>query len=239
MNIYVLNKSSAILDQEIQSWIPAFNKFISHVRTYWPRPATAVWCDRTKEPANAWKLVFADTSDVADILGLHNYTPGGKPISYVFVVDDMKYGYNPTVTATHEICEMIADPWISQAFQVNNTQFYAQEIGDPVEADELGFTISVPGFPDVVCSDFVLPNWFIPGAPPKYDFLDHCTQPLQLKPGGYMSIFQSGSGWHQIYAQTVSGVVAKANMGDGIMKQDGYGRLERYGRDRGPAKIKL
>lgn len=235
MNIYVLNKSSALLDSQIQSWIPAFNKFIGHVRTYWPRPATAVWCDRTKEPSKAWKLVFADTSDVAGALGYHDFTPDGRPISYVFVVDDLRYGYNPTVTATHEICEMIADPWISQAFQVNNSQFYAQEIGDPVEADELGYTIEVPGFPPVVCSDFVLPNWFIPGAPPKYDFLDHCTKPLQIKPGGYMSIYQSGS-WHQVYAQTDE-TIKKVNTNNA--KQDGYGRLERYARDRGPAKIKL
>lgn len=235
MNIYCINKSSALTDTTIQSWLPAFNKFISDVRRYWPRPATLVWCDKTKEPTNAWKLIFADTSDVAGALGYHDFTPDGRPISYVFVVDDLRYGYSPTVTATHEIAEMIADPWISEAFQISNTQFFAKEIGDPVEADNLGYTISIPGFPPVLCSDFVLPNWFIPGAPPKYDHGGHVTKPLQILGGGYMSVFTSGKGWTQIYAETTG----KARLASAAKEEEklteNYSRLARYARDRGPA----
>jgi hypothetical protein len=53
-----------------------------------------------------------------------------------------------------------------------------------------------------------------------------------------MSIYQSGN-WHQVYADLATGNVKAAKMGDGHKKEDGYGRLERYARDRGPAKIKL
>ena len=31
MNIYVLNKSTAIKDAQIQDWLPAFNVFVGHV----------------------------------------------------------------------------------------------------------------------------------------------------------------------------------------------------------------
>ena len=42
MNIYVLNKSTAVTDAQIQSWLPAFNVFVEHVQAWWPRPATLV-----------------------------------------------------------------------------------------------------------------------------------------------------------------------------------------------------
>lgn len=227
MNIYIINKSTVLSDTEIQSWIPAFNKFVHHVRNYWPRPANLIWCDKDKEPTVAWKVIFADTSDEAGALGYHDYTPDGRPISYVFAKDDIQYGYSPTVTATHEIGEMIADPWISESFQVSNTKFYAKEIGDPVESDEFGYDILIEGFAPVKCSDFVLPNWFIPGSTGHYDFVGHCTKPLQLLSGGYMSVFTSGTGWSPIYADRVpdSRIRNKA--------KSGFGRLERYGRDRG------
>lgn len=231
MNIYVINKSSVLTDQEIQSWIPAFNKFVSHVREYWPRPATVIWCDRSKEPSLAWKLIFADTSDTAGALGYHDYTPDGRPVSYVFAADDKRFGYSPTVTATHELAEMVADPWISEAFQVSNTQFYAKEICDPCETDAQGFNIAIPGFPVVACSDFVLPHWFIPGSSGKYDYMGRISRPLMLLAGGYMSVYSGGS-WTQIYAQT-HGMGRKVTKD--VEKDNKYGRLVKYGRNRGSA----
>ena len=143
LNIYVLNKSTALTDTQIQHWLPAFNVFLGHVQEWWPRPAALVWCPRNKEPKDAWKLVFADKSDEAGALGYHDFTPDGRPISYVFAADDIEGGYNPAVTATHEIAEMIADPWISESFQVSNTEFFAKEICDPCEAEEFGYSIRV------------------------------------------------------------------------------------------------
>lgn len=231
INIYVINKSTVVSDVEVQSWIPAFNVFLGHVRTWWPRPANLVWIDKAHEPKLAWKVIIADTSDEAGALGYHDFTPDGRPISYVFVKDDIKYGYSPTVTATHEIAEMIADPWISQLFQISDTQFFAQEIGDPVEADELGYYIKVDPYAEVLVSDFVTPRWFVPGS--EGYVLDHnhkVTKPLELLPGGYMSVFTSGHGWNQIYAEKKTGnVIWGSREGKTTGK---YSRLNKYGRKR-------
>lgn len=229
MNIHILNKSTAVTDAQIQAWLPAFNVFVGHVREWWPRPATLVWTPRDQEPTLGWKLVFADTSDQAGALGYHDFTPDGRPISYVFAKDDLKYGYKPTVTATHEIAEMIADPWISEAFQVSNTQFFAKEICDPCEADEFGYSITADGHPAVQVSDFVLPKWFIPGSTGKFDRNGKIDQPLQLLPGGYMSVFVSGKGWTQIQAKETGELVAAGSDPKG---KQGFGRLSKYGRDR-------
>lgn len=232
MNIYIINKSSVLTDQEIQSWIPGLNKYVHIVREWWPRPAHLVWCDRSQEPLEAWKLIFADSSDIAGALGYHDYTPGHRPISYVFAADDLRYGYNPQVTAAHEIAEMIADPWISESFQVYDDQFYAKEICDPCEADDQGFQISTPGFPTITVSDFVYPMWFIPGASGKFDHQGLIKAPLQLLSGGYMNVFQSGKGWTQIYAETAGSGTKASKL---AQKSDNFGRLERYGRPRGKA----
>lgn len=233
MNIYVVNKSTVLSDATIQSWIPAFNKYANQVRLSWPRQAgSVIWVPKEKEPAEAWKVIFADTSDQAGALGYHDFTPGGRPVSYVFAADDIKYGYSPSVTATHEISEMIADPWISELFQVSDNYCYAKEIADPVEADQFSYNIVIPGFPPVLCSDFVFPNWFIPGSTGKFDHQGYVTKPLQLLKGGYMSVLVSGKGWTQIYGETHDGTPV-AVAADEEKSKNGFGRLERYGRDRG------
>ena len=229
MNIYVINKSAALKDAQVQRWLPAFDLFADHVREWWPRAVSLIWCPREKEPELAWKLVFADRSDEAGDLGYHDFTPDGRPISYVFAADDKKYGASPTITATHEIAEMIADPWISENFQITDTRFFAKEICDPCEADEFGYSIKVGRSPAVMASDFVLPKWFIPGSTGQFDRCKKIDEPLKILPGGYMSVFTPGGGWRQIGAKKGRRV---AVLKHDPKKKGQYGRLTKYGRTR-------
>jgi hypothetical protein len=229
LNIYVLNKSTALTDAQIQNWLPAFNVFVGHVQEWWPRPATLVWCPRNKEPKDAWKLVFADKSDEAGDLGYHDFTADGRPISYVFAADDIAGGYNPAVTATHEIAEMIADPWISEVFQVSNREFFAKEICDPCEADEFGYSVRVKPYAAVLVSDFVLPKWFIPGSTGQFDRTKKIDKPLKILQDGYMSVFVTGKGWKQVNARRTGALV---DVGNDPKNKQQYGRLTKYGRDR-------
>jgi hypothetical protein len=229
MNIYVLNKSTVLRDAKVRGWLPAFNVFLNHVEAWWPRPAQLIWCPRSKEPPLAWKLIFADKSDEAGALGYHDFTADGRPISYVFAADDLKDGYNPTVTATHEIAEMIADPWITEAFQISDKQFFAKEVCDPCEADEFAYSIKVGSSPAIQASDFVLPRWFIPGSTGQFDRAKKIDAPLKLLPGGYMSVFVSGKGWTEITHRRGKLVAA----GLDARHRKSLGRLGKYGRERG------
>jgi hypothetical protein len=229
MNIYVINKSTVIKNAQIQHWLPAFNVFADHVREWWPRPVSLVWCPRDKEPELAWKLVFADKSDEAGDLGYHDFTADGRPISYVFAADAKKSGSSMTVTATHEIAEMIADPWISENFQISDTRFFAKEICDPCEADEFAYSIKVEPSPAVKVSDFVLPKWFIPGSTGQFDRNQKIDEPLKILPGGYMSVFTPGGGWRQIGAKKGGRV---AVLGNDPKTKGQFGRLTKYGRSR-------
>jgi hypothetical protein len=229
MNIYVINKSTMVNDAQIRRWLPAFNVYVDHVCEWWPRTVSLVWCPADEEPELAWKLVFADRSDEAGDLGYHDFTPDGRPISYVFVADAKESGASTTVTATHEIAEMIADPWISENFQITDTRFFAKEICDPCEADEFGYSIKAQPHPAVKVSDFVLPKWFIPGSTGQFDRNKKIDAPLKILPGGYMSVFTPGRGWRQIGARKTGRV---AVLGKDPKKKAQFGRLTKYGRHR-------
>jgi hypothetical protein len=188
-----------------------------------------VWCPRDKEPQLAWKLVFADRSDEAGDLGYHDFTPDGRPISYVFAADVKADRSSVSVTATHEIAEMIADPWISENFQISDTRFFAKEICDPCEADEFAYSIKVQPLPSVKVSDFVLPKWFIPGSTGQFDRNKKIDAPLKILPGGYMSVFTPGRGWRQMGAKKGGRV---ADLAADPKQKGQFGRLTKYGRTR-------
>jgi len=197
VKIYVSNLSTALPQAEFIAAFPALKRYLSYVASRWGAWGGASLVLGPPATQDEWQIVILDNSDQAGALGYHDYTPGGKPISKVFAKTDKQYGYSWSVTLTHELSEMIADPYISACMQTSNTRLYAVEVGDPVEADDLGFNITMTGYPPVLCSDFALPGWFIPGHPGPYDYKGHCTAPLQVLPGGYAQWYD-GSGWHQV-----------------------------------------
>jgi hypothetical protein len=229
VNIYVINKSTVVKDEQILRWMPAFDVYVGHVCEWWPRSVSLVWCPADKEPVLAWKLIFADKSKEAGDLGYHDFTADGRPISYVFAADAIRDGSSIPVTATHEIAEMIADPWITETFQVSDRRFFAKEICDPCEADEFAYSIKVNPFPAVKVSDFVLPKWFIPKSVGQYDRSKRIDEPLKILPDGYMSVFTPGRGWRQIGAKKGRRV---ALLGKDPKGKGQFGRLTKYGRDR-------
>jgi hypothetical protein len=193
--IAIENKSSALTDKEVQAAIPALQQQVNYdFKPYWNEGARLVWVPSgSSRPtgAGSWLLSVLDDSDQAGTLGYHDVTSDNTPLLKVFAKTDLDSGLSWTVTASHEILEALADPWVSSAWQMTNREFVALEVGDPVEADELGYMID-----GTLVSDFILPAWFVKGLKvPKYDFAGHVGGPLQVAPGGYVSIFVSGKGW--------------------------------------------
>ena len=127
------------------------------------------------------------------------------PLGKVFAGTDLKYGYTWSVTASHELLEMLADPNINLTVFVQSSdtagKLYAYEVADACEADENGYKIG-----EVLVSDFVFPSWFedfrTEGST-QFDQTNQITLPFQLLAGGYIGVFDvnSGSGWHQLTAE--------------------------------------
>ncbi len=194
MRVYVQNVSTVVSNDELLNAFPAFRRQTYHVREWW---RTTIEDLIFGEPPvqEAWQIIVSDDADQAGALGYHDFTPGGRPISYVFAKTAKDNGYLWTVTFSHELVEMITDPWISTAMQTGAKQFHALELCDPVESDDQGYDITSKGHGPVRVSNFVTPNWFVPGAPPIYDYRHECTKPLQIMDGGYAYVYISGT-WY-------------------------------------------
>jgi hypothetical protein len=191
----VENKSTVLTDKQVRAAIPALQQQINYdFMPYWNSGARLVWVQKgSVPPAGSWVLSILDDADQAGALGYHDVTADNTPLLKLFAKTDIENGASWTVTASHEILEAIADPWVSAAWQTSNTEFYAVEVGDPVEDDKLGYKIG-----GVLVSDFILPAWFVKGLKvPKYDFAGHLNGPLQIAAGGYASVFTSGKGWKE------------------------------------------
>lgn len=207
IQIAVINASTVLTDSQVQAVIPDMQTQVS--RDFYPAwgvDACLTFIPQASKPQpGQWWLVILDDSDQAGALGYHDLTNEGLPMGKVFAGTDLKYGSEWSVTASHELLEMLGDPNINLTVFVqkddSSGRLYAYEVCDACEADNLAYKIG-----NTLLSDFVYPSWFEDFRKPKstqFDFGNHLTAPLQLAPGGYIGIFDvtSGNGWTQITAK--------------------------------------
>ncbi len=205
--VAVINSSSILTDEQVQAVVPALQTQVH--RDF--APAWGIDADLTFVPQGsnplptAWWLTVLDDSDQADALGYHETTTEGLPLAKVFAKTAQQDGVQWTVTMSHELLEMLADPEINltvfmQPAATTGT-LYAYEVCDACEADQYGYQID-----GTLVSDFVFPAWFESSRPvgsTQFDFSAQLQAPLpQLLPGGYIGAFDvgSGNGWHQLTA---------------------------------------
>jgi hypothetical protein len=201
--VSIFNASTVLTDAQVLTAFPDFQTQVT--RDFAPvhgRDATLSFVPKgTPFPPNAWQIGIFDDSDQAGALGYHDFTAGGMPFGKVFAKTDQQYGYNWTITLSHELLEMLADPDIIRCVIVQTTSasrgtVYAYEVGDPVEADQYGYKIG-----HTMVSDFIWPTYFEIGWPSgtQYDQTKHVAKPFQILPGGYQLAFNVSSGrWTQL-----------------------------------------
>jgi hypothetical protein len=192
-----LVKTAAALQIQLdRDWLPLWNS-----------TAKLITLNKTAAiPAGAWPIYILDTSDVQGALGYHDDSHG-TPYGRVFAKTARDAGYSWTVTLSHELVELMGNPWVNRTVlrtgAGNTGTLYMMETGDPVEADALGYQIN-----GIQVSDFVTPQWFDVNATARgtrYDYTSHCTAPFQILGGGYMSVMRLPGplGWSSINAQNV------------------------------------
>ena len=207
IKIAVINSSTVLTDQQIQAAIPALQKQVHRdFAPAWGIDADLTFVPSGSKPApGSWWLVILDNSDEAGALGYHDVTNEGLPLGKVFAKTDLTNGYIWTVTASHELLEMLGDPEINLTVFVQPSPsqgiLYAYEVCDACEADNFGYKID-----GVTVSDFVYPAWFESFRKQnstQFDHKKHIHKPLQLLAGGYIGVFDvtGGSGWQQVTAE--------------------------------------
>lgn len=158
MQIAVINESTAVTDDEIKGYLPAFDEqWNSDLKPVWGlENAKFSFVPKGSPPEpGSWWVVFLDDSDQATALAYHDLTDEGQPIAKVFVKSIKADSSSLSVGATHEICEMAVDPWLNSAYQDQQGTFWAGEVCDPVEDDQYAYKID-----GVLVTDFVTPSWF-------------------------------------------------------------------------------
>lgn len=197
LRVSVLNESTGVSDAAVRAMLPA-------LATQWNRDLGRVWgieratfahvAHRRAPRRGTWWLVFLDDSDQAQALAYHDLTDEGLPISKVFVRTILADKASLSVGASHELCEMAVDPWLTSAYQDPNGAFWAGEVCDPVEDDRYGYRID-----GTLVSDFVTPDWFgHTHSTTHVDFRRRGKTAFEVLPGGYAQRFEGRRGWVQV-----------------------------------------
>ena len=160
---------------------------------FWNIPATVVYLSNPKKvPAGVWPVQLVKTLP-PDEGGFHS-DKHKQPYSKVIAsATDNTW----TIDASHEILEMLVDPYgnrmqSSVAIEVvggkiedGTGQFgYLVEACDPCEDNNYAYTIN-----GVAVSDFITPHFYDPLVTPgtRYSFTGALKGPRQILPGGYIS----------------------------------------------------
>jgi hypothetical protein len=136
-------------------------------------------------PLGYWPIIIRDDIGFPGAAGIH-LDNDGQPFALV------QYSDNWTLTTSHEILEMLADPFGNRLVAGDSIMpgqgrvEYLLEVCDPSE--DAAFSYRVNG---LMVSDFYTPSFFDPVAAPgvRYSFTGAITKPRQVLKGGYLS-------WH-------------------------------------------
>jgi len=136
-------------------------------------------------PLGYWPVMIMQ--DVQGAAGFHQ-DKNGQPFAVVEAGDSW------SLTASHEVLEMLADPFGSRVVagpspkpDQGRVEFLV-EVCDPSEDQEFAYTVN-----DVLVSDFYTPHYFDPVSQDgvRYSFNGKVTKPREVPRGGYLS-------WHEL-----------------------------------------
>ena len=193
--IACFNRAVTPLGVNLDALITAMQAYVDkHVAPVWGTPAKLT--KTTGFMPNTWAMVFLDNADAPGALAYHDLTPDGLPLSKVFVKTTIDNGDLVSVSASHELVEMLVDPAINLMTTGPDLKAtYAYESADPVEA----LSFNVNGIP---MSDFIYPSYFEifrKANSVPFDHLKKVSKPFQILSGGYQIVFKNGK-WSQIFA---------------------------------------
>jgi len=204
--VAVINSSKSVKDSEIGSAVEALQKQIHRdFAPAWGVDAELTFVPKGSEPEpDSWRmLILDDTHHESGALGYRDLTSDGFPQTKIFARSAQKAGASWTVSASHVLLEMLANPRQNLAVFVQSTdsagKFFANEVCNPCTAERYAYEID-----GILVSDFIFPAWFESHRKPKstkFDFREHITEPLMIPTGGYAPFFDVQAGeWTQVFA---------------------------------------
>jgi hypothetical protein len=150
----------------------------------WEVSATVDAFPRAKDmPVGYWPMFVRNDIEQEGAEGIH-LDKHGQPYALITYSDSW------SLTASHEMCEMLADPSGNRLVPGKSPKpdqgrvAFLLEVCDPSEAAEFGYTVN-----DVLVSDFYTPHFFDPVAVEgvRYSFTGAIKKPRDILAGGYIS----------------------------------------------------
>lgn len=167
------NVSAALQKQVLRDFAPIWNE-----------PATVdVFFNLEDVPIGYWPVIIRDDIGFPGSAGIH-LDHDGQPFGLV------QHSRTWPLTASHEILEMLADPFGSRVIAGNSIKpgqgrvEYLVEVCDPSEAYQFGYQVN-----GIQLSDFYTPHYFDPvqAAGVRYSFTGAIKKPREVLKGGYLS----------------------------------------------------
>ena len=191
--VYVENDSTVVPSADVAAALPAFQTAVSRdLAASW---GTDAWL--TTDPAFAKSAAMVvkleDDATCMGCLGYH--TVEGRPVSHVFARTGAEYGESWQLTFTHELFEMLVDPWVNH-LALWGGRTWLVETADPCESGFYAYRID-----GVVISDFITPRWYDRSLPGRFDFTGAFRRPGQIGRHGYASYRDPNAwgGWGQVF----------------------------------------
>jgi len=185
--IALVSEVSDITPSQLAKASAAFQKQVMRdVRPVWNLLATVDAFPALEDvPIGYWPVIVRNDIGFAGAAGIH-LDEDGQPFALV------QYSTSWTLTASHEILEMLADPFGNHLVAGDSIKAdqgrveYLVEVCDPSE--DAAFSYRVNG---VMVSDFYTASFFDPilAAGVRYSFSGAITKPREVLRGGYLS-------WH-------------------------------------------
>jgi len=183
----------------------------------WGVNATVDGFDKLESvPLDYWPVILRDDIHEPGIAGFHTDNHG-QPFSLVQVDE------NWPLTASHEACEMLADPFgnrtVAGALPPQTPSqspisglervLYLVEVCDPCEDGSFAYPVN-----GVQLSDFITPHYYDPNGNTgvQYSFRGNVREPHSVLEGGYVSFGNPvDNNWYQIVVN--NGVVEVRELG--------------------------
>ncbi|WP_052200718.1 hypothetical protein [Terriglobus sp. TAA 43] len=206
IQIGLIDVSGQIDKDLMQAASIAFNLQVTRdLPQFWPVTATVIYLpDPSKLPVGIWPVRLVKSLPPGE--GGFHADMHKQPYAQVVA---SKNDPSWTIDASHEILEMLIDPYgnriqSSVAIEVVDGQIrdgtgqfgYLVEACDPCEDNDHAYTIN-----GIAVSDFITPRFYDPVATlgTRYSFTGSLTSPRQILPGGYISwVNPETNEWQQL-----------------------------------------
>lgn len=181
----------------------ALQTYADLVALHWDRAPVMVEGRIPSLGSSGWSLrVRHSDPSYPHLLGQHGSGTDGV-YGTVYLSHATRAMVPASVVLSHELAEMIVNPYGNLAAVDANNEAWALEVCDPVEND----WVYLPDHPGIPLSNFVLPDFYLVKPESdrgRYSLDGKVSKAFTLRPGGYRQILVPKVGWRREMARKES-----------------------------------